>query len=77
MKNITEPTIVQLEFLTCQKCPFFEKGPVTSTDGFDRMEDWLCGKKKNKVISGGVEWHEEDKIPVPDWCPIRVKTETK
>ena len=57
---------------TCKECPYFEISNVSSTDGFDRGEDWKC-KKTNKMISTFVEWHEENKVKVPDWCPIRVE----
>ena len=35
------------------------------------MEDWMC-TKSNKKIQGAVEWHEESKINIPDWCLIKV-----
>lgn len=25
-----------------------------------------------KLIQGAVEWHEESKIEIPDWCPILI-----
>jgi hypothetical protein len=34
------------------------------------MEDWMC-IKADKKIQGGVEWHEESKIKIPDWCPAQ------
>lgn len=39
-------------------------------DDFDCMIDWYC-KKSNKMIQGAVEWHEESKINVPDWCEFK------
>jgi len=27
-------------------------------------------KEKLRKIAGYVEWHEEDKIKIPDWCPL-------
>ena len=42
------------------------------------MEDWQCWHSKCQTkngprkIQGSVEWHEESKILVPDWCPILV-----
>ncbi len=68
-----EKTIIKLEIITCKECPFHKRGNAYSTDGWDRMEDWLCSKKNDTLIQEGVEWHEEDKIPVPKWCPIRVE----
>lgn len=63
MKNI----VIQIN--NCKTCPFFKTGNYYSSDGFDRMEDWIC-TKLDKKIQGGVEWHEENKIAIPDWCPI-------
>jgi len=28
-----------------------------------------------REIAGAVEWHQEKKIAVPDWCPILAKEE--
>lgn len=47
--------------------------PPESTDGFDRGHDWMCKAKDNKIIAGFVEWHEEDKTPVPEWCPVKTE----
>lgn len=58
-----------IQISSCKQCPFFKEGPDESTDGFDRGNDWMCGAKENKIISGFVEWHEVDKIQIPKWCP--------
>jgi len=42
-----------------------------STDGFDVCFDEKC-KKAKKTIDGCRDWHE--KLPVPNWCPLLVKT---
>ena len=62
-------TKIIIDITTCQSCPYFKKGPRESTDGFDSGYDWFCGAKSNKRIQGFVEWHEEDNIAIPDWCP--------
>jgi hypothetical protein len=36
------------------------------------MEDWVCGKN-GKMIATCVEWFDEKRIEVPDWCPIKVE----
>lgn len=54
----------------CQICKYKTTGNFYSTDGFDRMEDWMCSKMDKKVIQGAVEWHEEKYIKTPIWCPI-------
>jgi len=56
---------------SCKECPFFKTGNQWSSDGWDRMEDWICTKHEpEKVIQGSVEWHEEKRINIPDWCPL-------
>jgi hypothetical protein len=69
--------ILKTEIKSCRDCPNKESTNFWSSDGWDRMEDWECKllpgdgeKNKNKKISGAVEWHEENKIPIPDWCPL-------
>ncbi len=64
---------IQLDIKSCKECPFWKEGPSETTDGFDRGNDWICTKNKNKIIAGFVEWHEVNKTPVPEWCPIKVE----
>ena len=64
--------LIQLEIKSCKQCPFFKTTNQWSSDGFDRMEDWMCGKN-DRIIQGAVEWHEEKDINVPEWCPIQSK----
>jgi hypothetical protein len=54
----------------CKDCPFKDEINQWSSDGWDRMEDWVCKKADNRKIQGAVEWHEVSKIKVPDWCPL-------
>lgn len=63
---------IEIEIENCSKCPHFYTGNQYSTDGWDRMEDWMC-KKADRKIRGSVEWHEEKGIKIPDWCPSMVK----
>lgn len=60
---------IKIEINSCKQCPHFYTTNQWSSDGWDRMEDWMC-RKANKKIQGCVEWHEESKIKIPDWCPI-------
>lgn len=62
-------TKIVIEISNCTYCPHFKITGVYSTDGFDRGEYWHC-TKLDKKIAGFVEWN--DKIPVPDWCPIKI-----
>lgn len=62
---------VVLTLNSCKDCPFFKISDQYSSDSWDRMEDWHCTKSDRK-IAGAVEWHEEKKIKIPDWCPISV-----
>jgi hypothetical protein len=58
-----------IKITSCRKCPFFKEGPNETTDGWDRGNDWICTAKDNKIIRGFVEWHEVEKIEIPEWCP--------
>ena len=64
---------ITIEIESCRQCPFFKEGPPQSTDGFDRGHDWFC-TSADKMIEPFVEWHEEKKIQIPDWCPARKDT---
>ena len=64
---------IALEIVSCKDCPFKKSTNFWSSDGWDRMEDWVCTKSNEKKIAGSVEWHEESKVPVPDWCPILIE----
>ena len=72
-------TKIVLEIKTCQQCPFFEKDRYYSGDSWETAFNWFCCKVKedgkSKKIVGYVEWHEEDKVEVPDWCPIKIDDE--
>lgn len=66
-------TKIKIDIKTCKDCPHFKEGDTFSSDGWDRMTDWVCTKTEpHKNIANGVEWHEEKKIKVPEWCPVRV-----
>lgn len=67
---------IVLEIVNCRQCPHFKTANQWSSDGWDKMEDWVCDKN-NKIIQESVEWHEESKIDVPDWCPIKLNEENK
>ncbi len=62
---------ITIEISSCKQCPFFKEGPRESTDGWDSGHDWIC-TSKDKIIAGFVEWHEEKKVPIPEWCPAKV-----
>ena len=61
----------------CKICKNKLETNFWSSDGWDRMEDWVCKIMENKKIAGSVEWHEEDKIETPDWCPLLPKVEIR
>lgn len=61
---------ITVEIKNCKDCPFWKKGPMQSTDGFDSGSDWFCGKTGN-LIQGFVEWHEVKDVEIPDWCPLK------
>lgn len=64
---------VAVEIRNCKNCPHMKETNFYSTDGWDQMYDWICTKANGKTIAGAVEWHEESKITIPDWCPISIK----
>lgn len=65
------------EIKSCKDCDHFKEENPYSTDGWDFMIDWMCYHPENETtpmnIAGAVEWHEERKIPIPDWCKFRSK----
>lgn len=63
---------IAIEIKSCKECPFFKTANYYSSDGWDAMEDWIC-TKSDKKIQGAVEWHEESKIQIPDWCEIKIE----
>jgi hypothetical protein len=60
---------INIDVKNCKECPHFKTANPWSSDGWDRMEDWICSKAE-KTIQKAVEWHEENGIEIPDWCPI-------
>ena len=77
-------TKITIDIDSCKDCPLFKQENNWSSDGWDNMWDWMCygavrqakGKKKGTMtkprkIQASVEWHEANKIKVPDWCPKR------
>lgn len=65
--------MVSINIERCDKCPNFKLGPSESTDGFDLGNDWIC-ELSGRIIAGFVEWHEENKIKIPDWCEAKIST---
>jgi hypothetical protein len=69
---------IELDIKNCKECPCWKEGKFVCTDDFDGGYDWICeGGKKPKKIAGFVEWHEEDKIEIPKWCPKKSKKKKK
>lgn len=64
---------IKIDIKSCRECPYFKTGNQWSSDGWDRMEDWICTKSEpERIISKSVEWHKENKIGVPEWCPCKI-----
>ena len=64
---------IVIDITSCKQCPHFLTENQWSSDGWDRMEDWVCNDNDiHKKIQGGVEWHEESKIAIPRWCPRQI-----
>jgi hypothetical protein len=63
---------IEIEIKSCKECPNFKTGNQWSSDGWDRMVDWVCeATGEDRIIQGDVEWYEESKIQIPEWCPGR------
>jgi hypothetical protein len=63
---------IHLEVVSCKQCPKMDLRNPWSSDGWDRMIDWHC-TAADRGIAGSVEWHEERRITIPDWCPLTCK----
>ena len=68
----TKQIKITIEIKSCKECPHFQKENLWSSDGWDNMEDWVCTKDEIKTIQSAVEWWEEDKIEIPEWCPCKL-----
>lgn len=64
---------IELEIKNCKQCPFFKEERHYTSDSFEIVFDWFCKKKNNKKIAGYVEYSDENKMTIPEWCPILVK----
>jgi len=69
--------VAVIEIKSCVDCPHFKRERHWTEDSWEEAYDWFCKKKNNKKIQGYVEWNEADKINIPDWCPIKKKTNAK
>lgn len=70
-------TKIVLEIETCKQCPFFKEKRMYTADSFEEPFDWFCMKSNDRKIQGYVEWHEERKIKIPDWCEIKLEENVK
>jgi hypothetical protein len=66
MKEVAISTKIK----SCEKCMFFTSERAYTSDSFEMCFDWFCTNSEKKKIRGYVDWNE--KVPIPDWCPIRV-----
>ena len=64
---------IEFDIKSCKECPFFEKKRMYTADSWEMAFNWYCKKFDNKKIAGYVEWHEENNIKIPEWCPIKSK----
>lgn len=63
--------VITIEINSCKECPHFKEERYYSPDSFEAPSyDWYCMKLDKKKIRGYVEWHEESKVKIPDWCPF-------
>jgi hypothetical protein len=65
---------IVIDIKRCNECPNFSEERYYSPDSFEAPSfDWYCEKAGHRKIRGYVEWHEENKIKIPDWCPCKAK----
>jgi len=64
---------IEIEIENCKGCPHFEEKRMYTADSWEMAFDWFCKKEDGKKISGYVEWYDEKKIKIPDWCPCLIK----
>jgi len=62
-------TKIVIEIHNCIKCPFISI--ITKSNEWNHVSTWTCGKN-NTLIEDNIEWYEENKIKVPEWCPIKI-----
>jgi hypothetical protein len=62
-----------VDIKNCKQCPFFKEERHYTADSFEHAYNWFCKKENNKPIATYVEWHEDNKIEIPEWCPIQIK----
>lgn len=65
---------ITIEVSNCKECPHFKEQRHYTADSFEIVSDWFCKKENDKKIAGYVEWHKEDDVKIPDWCPCSNKT---
>ena len=64
---------IVLDIESCKECNFFKAERMYTSDSWEEAYNWFCEKSGHKKIRGYVEWHEEKKIDIPDWCEILYK----
>ena len=69
-------TTATLTITKCGECPHHKVGNSYSIDGWDRGEDWTCGKT-GKPLAGFVERPSDEPHEVPTWCPLIKKPRKK
>lgn len=62
---------IVLEIKSCKDCPHFKQERMYTEDSFEYVYNWFCKKENGKEIESYVEWHEENKIKIPEWCPAK------
>lgn len=63
---------IKINIESCVQCPFFKAERMWTSDSWEEAYNWFCEKSDHKKIQGYVEWHEEKKIKIPDWCEIQI-----
>jgi hypothetical protein len=67
---------LKIKVKNCKQCPNFEEERMYTEDSFEEPWNWFCKAMEKKKIRGYVEWHEESKVPIPEWCPAKISPPT-
>lgn len=61
---------IEIEIISCKQCPHFKQERYYTEDSWEAY-NWFCKKVGNKKIQGCVELYDENKVEIPEWCPLK------
>lgn len=66
---------IKVEIKSCRDCPFFRRERYWTEDSWETAFNWFCDKSEGRKIQGYIDWHEESKVKIPEWCTALIKSE--